>query len=77
MLTQLTQQRHALSPAQAVTSEQQLVLLHVTHAVSPVSGAQAPPELELEEDVVLAPLHCALQLLVTQELSVSVVASRP
>jgi hypothetical protein len=78
---QLTQHRHLLSAAQAETSEQQLALVHVTQAVSPVAGAQAPPELELElteDDVVVAtPLQGALQLLVMQALSAPVVPSTP
>jgi hypothetical protein len=80
MSMQLTQHRHLLSPAQAETSEQQLVFVQVSHAVSPVCGAQAPPELEVEllDDVVaVVPLQGVLQLLVMQALSASVVPSRP
>ncbi len=79
MSMQLTQHRHLLSAAQAVTSEQQLVLLHATHAVSPGRGRAGAPELELddEEVVEVAPLHAALQLPEMQALSVPVVPSTP
>jgi hypothetical protein len=48
--TQSVAQMHLLSAAHAVTSEQQFIFAHVTHAVSPAAGSHATlPELELDE----------------------------
>jgi hypothetical protein len=57
MAMQFKLQRHDASASHAVRLEQQLCFAHIAQAVSPGIGEHAPPELELDVEVV--PRHTA------------------
>jgi hypothetical protein len=71
--TQLVQQRHAVSAAQALTAGQHIVFVHFVQAESLDVGVQRTPP-ELDEEVV-TPLHGAAHLAATQLLRAWVAVS--